>query len=245
MPQDKSGQSRHAACCHALTWLAVVLLVALLAIPTLVPPVSAFRVTDHAMCKDVDAKTHECKQRTSQFDLGDEWAFFWFRGTWEASDGGAKEAKFNLYDPDGQQFLGAPFVIPFVSPIPVPKPGDNVVGWLGISVSKAEMSVALWPGISITGIEAIDGRPVRPASEKPGEWRAEFTLDDRVVVSERFMIGKRSPIAIVTQPVAPGLPSAIVLLPIAAIVVVALVVSYMYTRRKKTTPNTQQRVIAK
>jgi hypothetical protein len=216
----------------------------ILMVLSLLPHASAFKVIDQAMCKYVDPISHECKERTNQFDLTDEWAFFWFRGTMETSDAGAKEAKFNLYGSDGQQFLGGPFVIPFVSPVAAPKPGENVVGWIGIGISKANVAVGLMPGISFTGtIMAINGRPVGPASEKPGEWQVEFTLDGRVVVSERFRIGEAITTAATptttattpptiattpivtgteTQPRAVGLQSNLLL--IALVVVVILVV---------------------
>jgi hypothetical protein len=167
--------------------VAALVLLVLILLLTSFSEASAFVVLDRATCKYVDPKNQERKERTNQFDVTDEWAFFWFRGTMETSDAGAKEWKFNLYGPDGQQFLGGPFVFPFVFGAP-PKPGDNVVGRIGIGVSKANMTVGLIPGFSICCPTSVNNRPIRPASEKPGEWRAEFMLDNRVVVSERFRI---------------------------------------------------------
>jgi hypothetical protein len=213
--------------------MSALVLLGLLLLLTFFSEANAFTITDRATCKYVDPKTHDCKERTNQFDLADEWAFFWFRGTMETSDAGAKEAKFNLYDPDGQQFLGAPFIIPFAFPISAPKPGENVVGWIGIGISKANVAVGLMPGISITGtITAINGRPVGPASEKPGEWQVEFTLDSKVVVSERFTIGK----APITQLYVPGLPSNLFLIAaVAAVLLVIVGVTLFALRRRRPT----------
>jgi hypothetical protein len=142
--------SRNSTESQASARMSALVLLGLLLLLTFFSEANAFTITDRATCKYVDPKTNDCKERTNQFDLADEWAFFWFRGTMETSDAGAKEAKFNLYDPDGQQFLGAPFTIPFAFPISAPKPGENVVGWIGIGISKANVAVGLMPGISIT-----------------------------------------------------------------------------------------------
>jgi len=207
-------------------------------------PVSAFKGIDQAMCGYVDSKNPECNYRKSDFQPTDEWAFFWFRGTFETPDVGASWG-FNIREPDGEQFLVGPFQDSLLGPT---KPGE-IVGWIGIGVSRPNMTWGLKPGLSICCPTTLDGRSVRAASEKPGEWRVEFRLNDKAVVSERFSILGATAIAAITpteagamktsavtrtetQLATPALPLDFALAG-AVLLVVVIVVAYVYVRRRR------------
>jgi hypothetical protein len=183
-----------------------------------------------------------CVQRTGEFLLTDELAYLWIRGTTEKSDVGA-ELDLKFYDPNGHVFSSlSNYSISFGS-VHVLKGGGEIAIWMGIGIPKANVlnmslgivdfsgetvevmrsyclgaplcSYSFGPGGFTTA--KLSSKPGMGASELSGDWRAEFSVGGNIVVSERFMIGEKSPIDILTQPAAPGLPSSVILLAAAAV----------------------------
>jgi len=157
-------------------WI-ILLLIGVLLVPTSTPPVNAFMVIDHAICKNIPAETSTCEERANEFLPSDEMAWLWVKGTFESSDVGAK-IEFRFYDPTGSVFAVGPTTIP--GGLRVAGTGE-VSGGMGIGVSKA-----LESGI-FGGFLWVEGTR-QPSSEIPGEWRAELTLNGIVVLSEYFTI---------------------------------------------------------
>jgi len=214
--------------------------------PSLLSPVAAFKLIDHAMCKEIDWDTLTCKQRASQFNETDEWAYLWFRVVFETSDVG-KQIEFNFYDPDGSVFAKAPSY----GPVIIAMPGESL-GWMGVGIKNGiiegafgssssdprsvQKAVQAWRDMVLSGnisktafpkpfpINMLWAQRSKPASEKAGEWRAEFTLGGNVIISERFRIDTGlMPYGLLVRLLLVGGVAAIV----------AVVGVYMYMRRKK------------
>jgi hypothetical protein len=259
----KVGGSPLTRISELFTLVLVLSLVAVILVSAIVTPVNGFELLDHALCKEIDRTARNCKQRTSEFLATDEWAYLWFKGSFDTSDVGAKY-EMKIYDPDGNLFAPRPGfavkdgVFSFrrdysACPYCVMEPGQ-VVGWMGISITT---NTALFyvnsTAISVSYSFFVPNAGVPPL--KLGQWRSEFTLNDKVIVSERLLIGKTPAttttpgaattvtaptlVRTETQPGLLGLPSNITLIGgVAAVAVIAIVVGgYMYLRRKKRTSN--------
>ena len=201
--------------------------------PDLIAPVTAYKAVDQTACKDIDRNTRTCEQRTSEFPVTDEWAYLWFRGDFETSDIGAK-CECKVYDPSGNLFASfpSPQYSTFGAVDAVVVGVGEIVGWIGVNVAaNAAQCCVSSTATSFSFNDSVTNMAPEPTS-KPGEWRAEFTLGDKVVISERLMIGEKSPIAILTQPAAPGLPSNMILL-IAAAVGSSMVLLALYREMRK------------
>jgi len=233
---------RHRRAAHV-----AVLLFLVLSILGLVEPVTAFTVVDHAMCKDFDESTMTCRQKTTQFDLADKWAYFWSRITFEASDIGTS-LEFKFYDPQNRFFVGSPTVPGFK----VAAAKESVV-WMAIGVAgagaKGSVGGVSWTGGAWSSLESSK----QPTSQWPGEWRAELLLGGRVAVSERFIIGKAATTGSTTTAStaetttvttsastrtsgtsgAFGLPTDMMLIAGIAGVVVVIVAGLLYIRRRR------------
>jgi hypothetical protein len=83
--------------------IVALLVVHVMLMPALSAPVNALRMTDQAICKDIDWNTLTCKDKSSEFISTDKWAYFWLMGSFDISDSRAK-LEFRFYDPDGQVF---------------------------------------------------------------------------------------------------------------------------------------------
>lgn len=107
-------------------------------------------------------------------------ALFWGSGTFESSDIG-KQVEIRFYDPDGGLFAKGPPQVTHVSQI------GHTTWWMSIGI-------ALGLGIgNIGGLASwMDSCQPKLASEKPGQWRAEFTLDDKMIVEMHFTISGKA-----------------------------------------------------
>ena len=159
-------------------------------------PVGAFKVVDHAMCKDVSEKTNECVERTSEFQPSDEWAFFWLKGNVESSDRGAR-AEIRFYDPDGKLYHTAPCEFSQLCPAYERKTIDwriqalgDIVAWMAIQIAGNTVKFYLSSTHVTVTMPWNEWQGNHPPSSRPGAWRAEFTLGGKVVNSEVFSIGK-------------------------------------------------------
>jgi hypothetical protein len=210
----------------------VVLFFVALLTPALFPPVAAFRVVDQAMCKDA-----KCMQRTDQFLLTDEFAYFWFKGALEASDAGANLG-FTFYDPCGHAFVTGPSKKTVVT-----NPRGEIEGFIGLVIAE-KLAGGMLVGLMLSGgagimagqeqvmnrgwAEMSVGESMPTASQKPGEWQAEFTLADRVIASERFRIGPG------TTTCATGLSVDLPLIAGVAVCVGAVAVVAIFALRRRT-----------
>ena len=144
--------------------------------------------------------------------------------------------------------------------------GFHLAIWMGISILKANtlnvslglvdftgdtVEVAarfrLGPG-GFSTVEISDLRGMG-SSERPGDWRAEFTVDGKVVNSERFSIGKtataapttvttRIGVGTETQSTGPGLSIDVLLIAaVIAFVAAALVGTLLRRRPRALTPS--------
>jgi hypothetical protein len=233
----------------------IVLFMSIMFVSNLLQPASAFKLVEHATCKDIgvpmptDPSTAmllmngtlvpTCRQRTPEFLLTDEVAWFFVKGTFEPSDVGLK-VLFKFYDPHGQVFAVGPAED---QNRPISDVGNMLLAMpLLISSTRMETWILLLgEGESAVYLHSQE----EPASSRPGEWLAEFTLGGRVVASERFRISETittapTPTTVTTsivtgtqtQPSAAAMPFAIVL-PATVIVVVASVGLTLLVRRRR------------
>jgi len=217
-------------------------------------PVAGFKLVDQATCKEIDWNLRIYKQRVNEFSLTDEWAYLWFKGSFETSDVGATY-EVRLYHPDGSRFNPTAmkdgvfsYRRDYRGDIRVME-GGEVVGVIGVSITNnAARFYVNSTAVSVS--YSFIAPNMGPSPFKPGEWRAEFTLDGRIAVSQRFSIGKTPPTTVIpttvapttvtspivteteTRPGAAGLPSNLLLTGAVAVIVVLLGV-YVYVRRKK------------
>jgi len=227
-------------------------LVAIVLVSVNVPPANGFKLLDHALCKEIDRNARTCKQRTSEFLVADEQAYLWFRGAFESSDVGAKYAG-KVYDVTGNLLARFPpegFVGVYQGRPVEPRvlSTGEVVGWIGINFADnvAEIDVNS-TAISISFSGKVSKLRLPPS--KAGEWRAEFTLDDRAVIIgrlrfvEKIITTTEHPTTVATspttekatQPSALGVPTNPLLIGAVAMVAVLIGV-YVCMRRKKPVP---------
>jgi hypothetical protein len=232
---------------------------------TLFATVAAFTVVDHAMCEDIDSKTYSCNERSNEFPPTGNWAYFWFKGTFQSSDVGESLA-IAFYDANGAEYAVNNYLRD--NGVTVAGPGD-IVMFMGVGITEAKAQDGLYVAsakLSLSKIGAtISGGGFistpyelqQPAISKLGEWRAEFLLGGKTVLSERFIIlGKATTstailsttstppetttgegtVTIVTgeaQPNALGLPSSLLIV-VVVVVILSVTVGYVYARRKRT-----------
>lgn len=195
----------------------------------LFPAVNAFKVIDHAMCKGI-----KCTERTNQFLLTDDYATLQIRGSFESSDSAA-EVGLKFYDPCGRVFASGPARrTEVVSPI------GEISATMGIAVAQSGVGgyflvlvLSRGAGLKI-GDELVTNRlwaqmsvaeNAPKASEKPGEWRAEFTLAGKSIVSESFTIGTETTSCAPELPSMFGVNSFPLIVGIAAVVVVTTIIA--------------------
>jgi len=146
------------------------------------------------------------------------------------------------------------------------KESGDIAIWMGISILKTNMLNVSLGLVDFTGdtvevaarfrhgpggfsTSTISDQKGMAASERLGDWRAEFTVGGKVAVSERFSIGKtttaapttvttRIGVGTETQSTAPGLPIDVLLIAaVIAFVAAALVGTLLRRRPRALTPS--------
>lgn len=249
------------------------------------PHVNAFGVIDEAICKGIDWQTLTCLEKTSEFHSADGWVYFWIKGTLDRSEDTA-DVELRFYEPSGNMFTSTEglgwAMKPFVPGETVVWMGIGISsanregGFVSSKANTSEIEGAVkriremtpMPAGIFTFDYSYDGQrrlsydvwadySPKPASGMPGEWRAEFLLNGKSIVGERFTILEKATTTeastsaeiepstriSLSTPTGTGMPSndsvMVLVLPLIGVIAALGVIVAVYVKRKRGEASTQ------